>query len=268
MSKAAGFFVALMLVLGGVLLLLKLSSSTEQQSGKSEMTIDSDWQPKIKPADYETGEGEPWVTEFELVDQQGEAFSSTQLKGEVWLASFFFASCPATCVQQNREKQALHEVWARKGVKFISITCDAENDTPERLHEYSQKFTTDNENWKFLSGDGGFINRIGSEFFRVSVGPRTHTDSFVLLDKWGNVRGTYNWLDKTELKNMNQQLVTLLTEESEPAEWTEKRTQLEEQIAEFSSQQENNEEAAEDSSDMADSSESTEESDVIEETEE
>ena len=102
----------------------------------------------------------------------------------------------------------------------------------------------------------------------MSVGPRTHTDSFVLLDKWGNVRGTYNWLDKTELKNMNQQLVTLLTEESEPAEWTEKRTQLEEQIAQFSSQQENNEEAAEDSSDMADSSESTEESDVIEEMEE
>ncbi|MBA60854.1 MAG: hypothetical protein CMJ76_00670 [Planctomycetaceae bacterium] len=267
MSKAAGFFVALMLLVAGGLMLFKLSSGGQHQSGTSAVTGAPDWQPKISPADYETGAGELWITEFELVDQQGESFSSAEMEGKVWLASFFFASCPATCVQQNREKQSLHEVWSRKGVKFVSITCDAENDTPARLHEYSQKFTTDHENWKFLSGDGGFINRIGSEFFRVSVGPRTHTDSFVLMDKWGNVRGTYNWLDKTELKQMNQEIVTLLTEDSEPQQWTEKRKQLEAQIAQFAEQQKNSEEQKENSSDITDSSESTGDGESINETE-
>ena len=246
---------SLMLLVAGALVLVKLNSGGERESGYSGPTVESDWQPRISPADYKTGEGEPWVTEFELVDQQGESFKSATLKGKVWLASFFFSSCPATCVQQNRKKQSLHEIWARKGVKFISITCDAENDTPVRLHEYSKKFTTDHESWKFLSGDSGFINRVGSEFFRVSVGPRTHTDSFVLVDKWGNVRGTYNWLDQQEMKSMNQDLVTLLTEEKEPEEWMQKRKQLEQQIAEFVEQQENTKEETEGASDTNDSSE-------------
>ena len=267
MSKSAGFFIALMMVVAGGLLLVKLLTNANHQTGQGEVVVDPEWQPKISPTDYQTGIGEPWVTEFELVDQQGEAFSSKTLEGKVWIASFFFASCPATCVQQNRTKQSLHEAWARKGVKFISITCDAENDTPRRLHEYSQKFTTDHANWKFLSGDGGFINRIGSEFFRVSVGPRTHTDSFALVDKWGNVRGTYNWLDKEELSSMNQDLVTLLTEENEPEEWTKKRMQLEEQIAQFTNQEQNIEEESEDSSDISDSSESPEAPEKIKETE-
>ncbi len=268
MSRAAGFFLGLMLVVGGALLLWKLQSRSSDQAGDGEVVADPDWRPRISPADYKTGDGEPWIRDFELVDQQGEAFRSDELKGKVWVASFFFSSCPSTCVQQNREVQSLHEVWARKGVKFVSITCDAENDTPVRLHEYSQKFTTDHENWKFLSGDGDYINRIGSDFFRVAVGPRTHTDSFVLVDKWGNARGTYNWQDKAEMKDLNQQLVLLLKEQQEPEEVAEKRKQLDEQIAQFIQQQEKNEEEVDESSDTSDGSGSLEPSDSTGDTEE
>ena len=66
---------------------------------------------------------------------------------------------------------------------------------------------------------------------------------------------------------MNQDLVTLLTEENEPEEWTKKRLQLEEQIAQFTNQEQNIEEESEDQSDMTDSSESPEDPEKIEETE-
>ena len=250
MSKAAGFFLSLMLVVAGGLLLYKLlnNGSGQSQSGHETSSVDPNWTPQVKPAEYKTGEGEPWIREFELVDQQGEIFKSEDLKGKVWMTSFFFSSCPSTCVQQNREIQSLYEIWARKGIKFVSITCDAENDTPSRLHEYAQNFTTDVENWKFLSGDVGYINRIGSDRFLVPVGPRTHSDSFILVDKWGNVRGKYNWHETEEMKELNRQFVTLLQEEQEPAEWVEKREQLEAQIQQFVEQQENSEKGEADSS--------------------
>ena len=66
---------------------------------------------------------------------------------------------------------------------------------------------------------------------------------------------------------MNQDLVTLLTEENEPEEWTKKRLQLEEQIAQFTNQEQNIEEESRNPSDMTDSSESPEDSEKIEETE-
>ena len=68
MSKSAGFFIALLMVVAGGLLLFKLLSNGDGQVGQGEATIDPDWQPKVSPTDYETGTGEPWITEFELVD--------------------------------------------------------------------------------------------------------------------------------------------------------------------------------------------------------
>ncbi|HIA63179.1 MAG TPA: SCO family protein [Planctomycetaceae bacterium] len=239
MSKPAAFFLALMLLFAGGLLIFKADdwlSSTDPNKQSAETVIE-DFMPKIHPADYETGKGEPWITDFQLVDQTGEAFASAGLRNQVWVASFFFASCPSTCIQQNQEMQSLHEVWARKGVKFISITCDPENDTPGILNAYSKKFTADTENWKFLTGNSRYINRIGSDKFMLSVGPQTHAESFCAVDKWGNVRGTFNWHEVQDMEQLNALLVTLLRENVEPQEVAAARKRLQEQIDKFVEQQ-------------------------------
>ena len=239
MNKPAIFFVAVMLLCAGVLVLFKAgrwmdAGDPNNQSAANKI---ADFVPEIKPADYELGEGEPWITDFQLVDQAGGGFASKAWRDKVWVASFFFASCPSTCVQQNQEMQSLHKVWARKGVKFISISCDADNDTPAVLNSYAKKFTADNENWKFLTGNAQYINRIGSDKFLLSVGPRTHAESFCAVDKWGNVRGAFNWHDVEAMEELNKLLVVLLLEEAEPDDVVADRERLEKQIAAFVKQQ-------------------------------
>ena len=61
MSKAAGFFLSLMLVVAGGLLLYKLlnNGSGQSQSGHETSSVDPNWTPQVKPAEYKTGEGEP-----------------------------------------------------------------------------------------------------------------------------------------------------------------------------------------------------------------
>ena len=66
------------------------------------------------------------------------------------------------------------------------------------------------------------------------------------------MRGKYNWHETEEMKELNPQFVTLLQEEQEPAEWAEKREQLEAQIQQFVEQQGNSEEDEGDSSDTTD----------------
>ena len=72
------------------------------------------------------------IEDFTLTDQSGQPFGSAELKGKVWIASFFFASCPATCRQLN---QALAGVQAATpdDVILVSLTCDPDNDSPEVL---------------------------------------------------------------------------------------------------------------------------------------
>ena len=47
MSKSAGFFIALLMVVAGGLLLFKLWSNGDGQTGQEEATIDPDWQPRF-----------------------------------------------------------------------------------------------------------------------------------------------------------------------------------------------------------------------------
>jgi protein SCO1/2 len=39
----------------------------------------------------------PPLDEFELTKSDGAPFRSTDMKGKVWIASFFFSTCPGTC---------------------------------------------------------------------------------------------------------------------------------------------------------------------------
>ncbi len=41
------------------------------------------------------------IRDFSLTDQTGQPFGTSDLRGQVWVASFFFASCAGTCRQLN-----------------------------------------------------------------------------------------------------------------------------------------------------------------------
>src|SRR5688500_15192722 len=71
-----------------------------------------------------------WLTRYELTERSGRKFRSEELQGKVHVVNFFFAKCPTFCRVQTAAVQALHNEFAAKGVVFLSITCDPENDTP------------------------------------------------------------------------------------------------------------------------------------------
>ncbi|MBT4011038.1 MAG: hypothetical protein HOF15_01850, partial [Planctomycetaceae bacterium] len=78
MNKPAIFFVAIMLLCAGVLVLFKAGRwlDAADPNNQSEEKKIADFVPEIKPADYELGEDEPWITDFQLVDQTGGEFES------------------------------------------------------------------------------------------------------------------------------------------------------------------------------------------------
>lgn len=158
------------------------------------------------------------IESFELTERSGKTLGNQDLKGQVWVGSFFYATCPGSCRVQNTHLATLQQKFAKKGVKIVSITCDPKTDTPDKLRMYADEFQAKPDAWYFLTGELDQIKKIGTGYFQVFVSERGHMDRFVAVDKWGNIRGYFDWHNPEKLRELEAMLDSLLAETEPPAE--------------------------------------------------
>ena len=159
------------------------------------------------------------LPDFKLTERSGQPFDSASLKGKVWVADFFFASCPGICPMLTARMAAVHQEFAREDrVRFVSITTDPVADTPAALRDYATRFKAD-ARWSFLTGDKTYIWNLCQTGFKLSVvespaGPEpiTHSSRLVLVDKTGTVRGTYDAVGDDGPKKIIEDIRRLLAE--------------------------------------------------------
>ena len=184
----------------GVLALL--AGSLLAGCGRSrEVTIDAPTPSMPAPAPGRVEEPSEALAPFTLTDQTGNAFDSTSLRGKVWIGSVFFANCPGPCFRENQAlADILREIDAPDLV-VVSLTCDPENDTPEVLRRYADRFEADPGRWKFLTGDMAVIKEVANDGFLLPAEVGVHSERGVVFDRRGRLRGGYHLLqpDKVEL---------------------------------------------------------------------
>ena len=106
------------------------------------------------------------VQSFELVDQNGNPFSSNQLRGKVWVANFFFTTCSDICPLMNKNMASLSRTFEQiPAVSLISITVNPETDNSSVLKKYEERFKGKKDNWYFLTGKREDITKIALESF-------------------------------------------------------------------------------------------------------
>ena len=158
-----------------------------------------------------------WISEFKLTDRNGETFYSRDMTGKVWLASFFFSTCPGICQVQNRHLSGYLPKIEEKDLTLVSITTDPVTDKPAVLKDYARQFTASNDPWRFLTTEEPLlIKRLGEEYFGASAGSGHHSSRVYVVDKWGNVRGDFDW-QVPEQEQQMWQMVDELNAETEPA---------------------------------------------------
>jgi cytochrome oxidase Cu insertion factor (SCO1/SenC/PrrC family) len=91
----------------------------------------------------------------------------------------------------NQALAAYQHTHPQSAARFVSITCDPANDTPEALARYAQHFHADPKRWTFLTGDMKTIQSIGQDSFKISVVEKDHTDRACVVDRKGQVRGRF-----------------------------------------------------------------------------
>jgi len=146
---------------------------------------------------------------YSLVDADGNPFGSENLRGQVYIASFFFTSCRSICPAIMHGVFRLQDGFAQRGIggiRLVSISVDPGHDTPEVLKEYGKTLGVDPARWTLLTGDPEAVRKLVVDGFKTPLDKPppggaepmdiAHTGKLVLVDGTGHVRGYY---DTTEM---------------------------------------------------------------------
>ena len=175
---------------------------------------------------------------FDFTIQNGELVTSDDLLRSVYVADFFFATCPTICPKMTTNMGYVQrKIDDRDDLRFISITVNPEHDNVQVLKEYADKVHADTKNWDFLTGDKDKIYDIAFNGFFVSVGKDEvapggflHSQFLILVDQNGHIRGLF---DGTIHKVVKQDLIDaidILLKEKYLSMKGEKKKDLVEQI--------------------------------------
>ncbi|MDP2340888.1 MAG: SCO family protein [Deltaproteobacteria bacterium] len=144
---------------------------------------------------------------WHLVDQDGAPIGDDTLRGQVWIASFFFSRCPSVCPVQQADFHKILEHVAdlqdddKKPIRLVSFSVDPEFDTPAVLKDYARKYAVEPGRWSFVTGDQAALKDLLVKRMMVEVGEKRllpgtadlfdigHLERFVLVDQNGDVRG-------------------------------------------------------------------------------
>jgi cytochrome oxidase Cu insertion factor (SCO1/SenC/PrrC family) len=153
----------------------------------------------------------PPLTEFELTERSGKPFRSLDMRGRVWVASYFFTTCPGQCLRLNSNIQILSKQPDLKDVTWVSITCDPDTDTLEALRAYADRWEADPERWLFCRADLDYIKRVAAGM-KVFLSLKGHQDYAIVIDKAGKIRGMFDATSQSQCTRMKNLLLECLAE--------------------------------------------------------
>lgn len=167
----------------------------------------------------------PRIPAFKFLNQDSVWVSSKDLDDKVWVANFFFTSCPTICPKMTAQMKRLSILTKdlEKEVEFLSFSINSDNDKPHVLKRYRAHNGITAKNWQFFTGKSeAEVHLLGDEHFLVnaredlgSEGGYAHSEAFVLVDKEGYIRGMYNGTDTKEVDRLHTDLRKLLKYEYE-----------------------------------------------------
>jgi protein SCO1/2 len=156
---------------------------------------------------------------FKTVNQYGDSITNKSLDGNIYVADFFFTTCPSICPVMHRNMLNVYEAFkAEKGIKIISYSIDPKHDSVAILKKYADKLGVTGNTWWLLQGKKEDIYKL-SESYLVTKPQEDakqlfiHDGYFILVDKQKRIRGTY---DGTLPEQVTKLIADIKTLKAEP----------------------------------------------------
>ncbi|MEP2690069.1 SCO family protein [Maribacter dokdonensis] len=149
------------------------------------------------------------IADFSLTNQNGEIITQEDYKGKIYIADFFFTTCPTICPIMTKNMVDLQKALGKDSdVMLLSHSVTPEIDSVTQLKKYAIEKGVDDRNWNLVTGDKKQIYELARKSYLAvktdgDGGPfdMIHTENFILVDKDKRIRGFY---DGTKKKDMDK----------------------------------------------------------------
>lgn len=164
------------------------------------------------------------IPTFDLVNQEGQAITEGSFANKIYVADFFFTSCPGICPKMTDNMALLQEAFKDDDeLLLISHSVTPNRDSVPELKKYAIAKGVSSDKWHLVTGDRAQIYDLGRNYYFVEedlgiekeAEDFLHTENFVLIDKNRHIRGIYNGLNKTAIQQLISDIHTLKQESAE-----------------------------------------------------
>lgn len=155
------------------------------------------------------------IADFSLVNQNGDTITQEDYRDKIYVADFFFTTCPTICPIMTKNMAAIQDKVG-DDVMLLSHSVTPQIDTVPQLKKYALEKGVDDSKWNLVTGDKKQIYELARKSYLAvktdgDGGPydMIHTENFILIDKNRRIRGFYDGTNEEEVQKLLEDLKIL-----------------------------------------------------------
>jgi protein SCO1/2 len=194
-KKYSYIWVGLIILIFGIIFVPRIFQRLQEGAVIEHDRISRD--PGNQPLAYiELGGEKRKVPSFALLNQDSLLVTDQDYLGKVYVAEFFFTTCPTICPVMNKNLVQLQEEFLEfEDFGVASFTINPVYDTPRVLKAYAEQYGITDMDWHLLTGDPAVIYELANAGFNIYAqqmpgepGGFEHSGLFALIDRQGYIR--------------------------------------------------------------------------------
>ena len=150
------------------------------------------------------------ISNFSLINQNGEIITQKDYKDKIYVADFFFTRCQTICPVMTNNMVKIQEAFENDtSIMLLSHSVTPVMDSIPVLRSYADTKGVDDKKWNITTGEKAHIYELArkSYFAVVDEGDGglqdfIHTENFVLVDKKKQIRGYYDGTDTKDIDRL------------------------------------------------------------------
>ncbi|MCR6642542.1 MAG: SCO family protein [Sporocytophaga sp.] len=139
------------------------------------------------------------IPDFRFRDQDSNWVSLATFNDKIYVADFFFTTCPTICPVMKSNLLKVYEQYINNNdVAFLSHTIDPVHDSIPVLKEYADRLDINSSKWHLVNGSKDSVYAIAKSYLvsaqedKDAPGGFIHSGALILIDKNRRIRGYYD----------------------------------------------------------------------------
>lgn len=163
------------------------------------------------------------VLPFALTNQFGDQVSRATVEGKIYVADFFFTSCPGICAKMAQNMGKIQQAFTEDDdVLLLSHSVTPEIDSVQVLYRYAEAHGVEPQKWHLLTGQRRQIYQLARDGYFADEdidldkdeNQFLHTENFYLIDRKGHIRGIYKGTYPLDVEQLIADIAMLKSEGS------------------------------------------------------